>query len=442
MIILVFGFTVLPAVLITDMGFAADARKPGLTVNTSAENADKEVPAEEGEPPEINSDIEPETTKHEFDGFIIPLDSEQEKPESIVVETVPDVLEPLHVRTLLEIESGRNDSNPVFSPSGELIAFERSIGDKQEIIVSRLDGSVVHKIYCKSSEKEEEMGFFLPEIVDDASYNAGISWSPDEKSLVFMSNGGGGNYDLYLLPELGSETTIRLTEHEEKDSHPHWSPVSDHFVFVSGRTGTADIFLMDLVSRKAIRLTQGQKTHLYPQWSPDGKKIVMIYGSNENHDIYLIGDITRPIETLKALTTWVYDDLRPAWSPDGKKIAFYSNYNLEDDPKVWSIIVIAADGSDPAEGEALAAKVVATNIIPDIERGPAWISDSNRIIYIKNDKQAYNPIYIVDVDNKTNLPIRTDTKMNHDVVCSPDGNIAFRAQVEQWDHIFIMQLKQ
>jgi hypothetical protein len=31
--------------------------------------------------------------------------------------------------------------------------------------------------------------------------------------------------------------------------------------------------------------------------------------------------------------------------------------------------------------------------------------------------------------------------MNHDVACSPDGTIAFRAQVNQWDQIFVAKIK-
>jgi Tol biopolymer transport system component len=347
------------------------------------------------------------------------------------------------VKAFTEISPGHNDSNPILSPSGQLIAFERSIGDKREIIVARTDGSVVQKIYCRLSDGEDDMQFFLPGIIDDVSYNAGLSWSPAEGSLVFMSNGGSGNYDLYLLPELGAESTIRLTEHSEKDSHPHWSPVANRLVFVSGRTGSAEIYTMDLASREVTQLTEGEKTYLYPQWSPDGKKIVMIYGSNENHDVYLIEDINRPTETLRALSTWPYDDLRPVWSPDGTQIAFYSNYNLANNPKLWSIIVIAADGSNSTEGQEqdLAQKVIALNVIPDIERGPAWTSDSKKIVYVKNNQQSYNPIYIANIKAKTDLPIRTGTKMNHDVVCSSNGLIAFRAQVEQWDHIYIAKLK-
>src|SRR5437879_11359944 len=52
----------------------------------------------------------------------------------------PAAIEPLYVRPLMPVESGRNDSNPVWSPSGSLIAFERSRGDKKEMVIARPDG--------------------------------------------------------------------------------------------------------------------------------------------------------------------------------------------------------------------------------------------------------------------------------------------------------------
>jgi Tol biopolymer transport system component len=372
-----------------------------------------------------------------------PAAVEKKQEERIREEKKPDMVEPLFVRPLTRIETGRNDMNPVWSPSGKLIAFERSRGDKKEIIISRPDGSVIQTIYFQLSENSKEMKFFFPGVFEEVSYNAGITWSPTGNRVAFMSNGGEGNYDLYLRDVSSKETTTttRLTDYKEKNGHANWSPVTDQIVFVSGRTGKGDLYLLDLATSGLTRLTQGGKPYLYPQWSPDGKKIAMIHGSNENHDIYLLGDVTRPVETLKALTTWTYDDLRPLWSPDGKKIAFYSNYNSTGDPKVWSLMVIAADGSDPTSGDGLAAKAVVQDIIPDVERGPAWMPDSSRIVYVRNDKEGFNPIFMVDIKEKTNLQIKTDTKMNHDIVCSIDGTIAFRALVEQWDQIYIMKLK-
>jgi len=360
----------------------------------------------------------------------------EKKPEETKTETV----EPLFVRPLTKIEAGRNDSNPTWAPFGTLIAFERSRGDKKEIIITYPDGTLVQTIYFHLSEGSKEMRFFFPGVYEEESYNAGISWSPAGDRFVFMSNGGVGNYDLYLQ-EVGGSTTTRLTDHKEKDGQAHWSPVADTVVFVSGRTGKGDIYLMDISTHALTRLTQGGKEYLYPQWSPDGKKIVMMQGSNENHDIVLMTDITKPMDSQKALTTWPFDDLRPVWSPDGKKIAFYSNYNPAGDPKIWSILVIASDGSDPTQGDGLAAKVVAMDVIPDVEVGPAWMPDSNRIVYVKNDRQEYNPIYVTDIRRKTSVLLKTDTKMNHDLSCSRDGTISYRAQVDQWDQIYLAQIK-
>jgi len=411
-----------------------------------SKNPAKKDPTGYSEQDETAKDRKPINTPESLDLEVLAVDMTAEEEELARIQPggwQPDPeIEPLYVRVFTDVIAGHNDSNPIWSPTGKLVAFERSIADRREIIISHADGLVLQKIYCRLPEEDSAMDFVFENILDDASYNAGISWSPDESQLVFMSNGGSGNYDLYLLPVLGQERTIRLTDNEERDSQPQWNPAADRLVFVSGRTGSAEIYLMDLTARKVTKLTNGRKTYLYPQWSPDGDKIVMIYGSNENHDIYLITDINRPAETLKALTTWRYDDLRPVWSPDGRKIAFYSNYNRENNPKVWSIIVIAADGSDPADGERLAEKVVAKNVIPDIEQGPAWMPDSKRIVYVKNDRQSFNPIYMVDIEVKKNVAIKTQTKMNHDIACSADGRLAFRAQVEQWDHIYIVKLQE
>ena len=68
--------------------------------------------------------------------------------------------------------------------------------------------------------------------------------------------------------------------------------------------------------------------------------------------------------------------------------------------------------------------------------------DSKRIIYVQKDEQAFNPIHLADIEAKTNFAINTGTKMNHDVVCSLHGILAYRAQVEQWDHIYVAELKE
>jgi len=419
------GYIILAVVLLFTQGMAAQIPDPALEKERTTQSKS----------PEINHKM--------WNLPLLPLleeNAEENLPNAAKEDSGVICIDPLYVRALTGIERGHNDSNPVWSPASGLIAFERSIADKKEIMITQVDGTMIQNVYFQLSDNDSEIDFFFPGIFEEVSYNAGISWSPSGDRFVFMSNGGGGNYDLYLC-KMGSDTTKRLTEHKGKDGHAQWSPVGEQLVFVSGRTGKADIYLMNIETNITQQLTKGEREFLYPNWSPDGRKIVMLYGTNENHDVYQISDITRPAETLKAMTKWTYDDLRPVWSPDGQKIAFYSNYNKDNDPKVWCIVVISADGSDPTKGEGLAEKIVATNVLPDIEHGPAWMSDSKRIVYVKNDGHSYNPIYIVDIEGKTTSLLKTDTKMNHDVTCSVDGNIAFRAQVDQWDHIYIAKVE-
>ena len=351
----------------------------------------------------------------------------------------PAGVEPEFVRPLVPVAAGRNDSNPVWSPVGDMLAFERSRGDDKEILVVRLNGDMVQTIHQQSPPAQGQSQFFFPGVVEQTSYNSGISWSPDGKRFVFMSNGGEGNYDLYLREQDGRIT--RITSDKEKDGHGHWSPAHNRIAFVSGRSGKGDVYSLDLATKTTTRLTLGEQPYLYPQWSPDGKRLAVIRGSNENHDIYVLEPARSPPVPPKPFSTWRYDDLRPVWSPDGKRLAFYTNYNPAGDPKVWAIAVVAADGSDPTEGEGLAARVVATDVVPDVERGPAWLPDSRRIAYVRDERQAYNPIYIADVDSRASSLVRTGTKMNHDITCSPSGLIAFRAQVDQWDQVYVAKLK-
>jgi len=365
-----------------------------------------------------------------------PSASEQTLPQR------PAPVEMLYVRPITAIEAGRNDGNPAWSRTGLFLSFERSAGEKKEIRVQLADGTEVQTIAHQLAADRGGLPFFFPGVVEDSSYNAGISWSPDENRFVFMSNGGAGNYDLYL-GELGGRAFARLTEHREKDGQPDWSPRANAVVFVSGRTGKGDLYLLDVATRALTRLTQGGREHLYPQWSPDGRRIAFMSGSNENHDIVVMDNPGLPQkQASRRFTSWSHDDIRPVWSPDGRKLAFYANYDPAGDPRIWSIMVVAADGSDPAEGAGLAGKAVAVDVVPDVERGPAWMPDSRSLVYVKNDRQDYHPLYVVDLLSGTSRPLRTETKMNHDVACGPDGTIAFRAQVNQWDQVFVAKMKE
>ncbi|MEK6748574.1 MAG: hypothetical protein AABY83_05140 [Pseudomonadota bacterium] len=361
-------------------------------------------------------------------------------PPAAALQPPVDSIMPLEMKLIPVENSGVNDTNPSWSASGNMLAIERNEQSKKEIVILKTaDFKPIKKIYYQLEDNAQGLAMLIPGLEESVSYNAGLTWSSDDKHFVFMSNAGEGNYDLYL-GDLNDSGVTRLTETKEKDGMPDWSPPHVQIAFVSGRTGGAQINWMNLATRVVKQLTNTDQTHLYPMWSPDGTRLTYMRGDNENHDIMVmnINAENSPIET--PLTRWSYDDLRPTWSPDGQYIAFYTNYNKESDIKIWSLAVVKADGSDALEGDKLAGNIVATHVIPDIERGPAWLADGQHIVYIKDVKEDYNPIFIADIRGKKVKKIITSTKMNHDVSISKQNMIAFRAQVDQWDRVFVMKL--
>jgi len=335
----------------------------------------------------------------------------------------------------------QNEANPRFSPDGRYLSCERRQGSAQAIFVvgTEAPGGPVERITSQppraaASAEEALLGGGR----SDDSYNAQISFSSDARSFVFTGNAGSGVYRLYE-GTLGGGPPRALTAQSKEDGHPAVSPDGRWLVYVSARAGIGKLFLRDLTTGGERQLTTGDKVDLYPAWSPDSRLVAYTSGDNDNHDVFVI-DASAPQATPRQLTTWKYDDLRPTFSPDGALVAFYSNYSPTGEEKEWSIVAVPADGSGPTKGAALAKLAVAQNVVTDPEVGPAWLPWGRAVIYARNLKAEWNPIYAVDTETRGEVRIETPTRMNHDLTCSRNGLLAFRAQVASWDDVFVAPL--
>ena len=338
----------------------------------------------------------------------------------------------------------RNEHNPRFSPDGKRLSFERREGSSQAIYVVAIDpaggGAAPVRVSSapgRAAASAEEALLGGGKAADE-SFNTQLSFFPNGREVVFTGNGTAGVYRIFRGALGGKFDAIAGDSKEE--GHPAVSPDGRYLVYVAARRGVGKLYLRDLTTGVEKPLTDGGSIDLFPAWSPSSRALAYTSGENDNHDVFLIPDVTAPTPARVALTAWRFDDLRPVFSPDGKRIAFYSNYNPNSQDREWSIVVVPADGSGPNKGSALSALAVAGDVIKDPEVGPAWLPDSRRIAYARNVKAEFNPIWMVDVDSRAEQRVETGTRMNHDLTCSPDGLLAFRAQVKSWDDIFVAPL--
>ena len=154
-------------------------------------------------------------------------------------------------------------------------------------------------------------------IVDDAT-TWHVDASASEQGLLIVGNGASGDWQLVWV----DRTTKAITTVADKIFNMRLariSPQGDR-VALELDSGTADIWVLDLVRGVRTRLTFGPVQNNNPVWSPDGKWIV--YNSDRNGH----GNLCRkPADGSGAEEILLTDDqivLSTDWSRDGKYIIY------------------------------------------------------------------------------------------------------------------------
>ncbi len=136
------------------------------------------------------------------------------------------------------------------------------------------------------------------------------------------------NWDLYLFDGPGSEPR-RLTTDPGLDYNGAISPDGRWVVFTSERTGSPDLYVLDLHGNAAPRpLVGGPAMEDAAAISPDGRRLLFVSTRDGNADVFEIP--FRPEDPSSAgearnLTRHAAGDYNPAFSPDGTRILFSSS---------------------------------------------------------------------------------------------------------------------
>ena len=151
--------------------------------------------------------------------------------------------------------------------------------------------------------------------------------SPDGKTIIFDMMG-----DIYSIPITGGKATA-ITSGIQYDVHPRYSPDGKSLVFISDKSGSDNIWTMDLASKEDKQITQEKKHNFFSaEWTPDGDYIVGVKGRRniKPHIYHKDGGsgsqlVSKP-ENVKLID--------PAFSADGKLLYFSQrrgswNYNAQ-----------------------------------------------------------------------------------------------------------------
>src|SRR5882672_2011405 len=250
--------------------------------------------------------------------------------------------------------------------------------------------------------------------------------SPDAQSVAYVVKTALLKTDkneerIWMVPRSGGDA-IALTAEGVSSSHPRWSPDGKSIAFLSERNDRqTQVWLLGLRGGEAQRLTDTPQDVDDFAWSPDGRCLILVLRDASPEELeaakeakdnegespkerkktpkpYVIDRLQFKLDevgyldrrrthlfvfdlaakSLTQVTSGDFDDSEPAWSPDGKLLAFTSNRSQPDpdatyDTNIW---VVAAGNTD--KGAHLTQ--ITTN--PGADGSPSWSPDGKSIAYV------------------------------------------------------------
>lgn len=146
------------------------------------------------------------------------------------------------------------DTNPAWSPTGELIAFVSTRDLKPEIYVMNADGKVPRRLTTSPAGMASSMP----------------AWSPNSRLIVFVI-GMLGASQISVMNADGSNQKPLVSG--QGNDGPAWSPDGRKIAFVSNRTGRDGVYVIGAEGGQPAGITSELPSASSFSWSPDSKRI-------------------------------------------------------------------------------------------------------------------------------------------------------------------------
>ncbi|MCK4835397.1 MAG: PD40 domain-containing protein, partial [Candidatus Aminicenantes bacterium] len=165
---------------------------------------------------------------------------------------------------------------------------------------------------------------------DSGSHDKDGAWSPDGKSIAFLSDKS-GEYEIYIIDPRGKKKAYPLTRHQNGYRHTlRWSPDSQKIAFADQ---TLRCFYLDLKTKKITEVDRAEYENvdvsldLKPiydfTWSPDSRYIG--YSKMDKDQVYKIYIYSLETGKIHCVSHGIFNDFNPVFSQDGEHLIFISN---------------------------------------------------------------------------------------------------------------------
>jgi dipeptidyl aminopeptidase/acylaminoacyl peptidase len=219
------------------------------------------------------------------------------------------------------------------------------------------------------------------------------AWSPDGRTIAFVSNISGRN-NIWLVSVEGGWPT-QLTVSDQRQTSPAWSPDGKWIAYISDYDGDEqwDIFFVSPKTGQVVNITKTREiSEESPTWSPDGRYLAYTV-KPKTSSVFEIDIFDTLMRDTKHLTTGTPKDkmnVNPVWSADSKRIAYTQQQAKGTDSNIFVAEVATGKNTllTPHEGEHLYA---ANEFSPD----------GKSLLITSNAGNGYDNVGLLDLTSKT-----------------------------------------